>query len=251
MVSRGTAAPTKLKNDAIVEAVFEVRFQQSALAEIFLGAIAGHSAWTGYETRRLPSAVALPLELSDAIPNLRYQPVLEAVSPSETTMLRIGPRAISFHAKKPYPGWQAFRPDLHKVVESLFERAKDLQIERLGLRYINALTEADHGITSITDFDIDVAVAGEALPPSINLNFIQSLDDSSTATVRIATQGFIAANQPSGTSVVVDIDIASGPGFQTKEGSAVLQWIDFAHTKEKDEFFHLFKAQTIRDWSDD
>jgi hypothetical protein len=43
VIKRGTPLPKKLKDDAIVEAVFELRFDSSTLAEVFLGRIADHN----------------------------------------------------------------------------------------------------------------------------------------------------------------------------------------------------------------
>jgi hypothetical protein len=53
--------PTKLKDDAILEAVLEIRFEPAPMVvpEIFLGQFVGAPAWAGFRAARLGAADSL------------------------------------------------------------------------------------------------------------------------------------------------------------------------------------------------
>jgi uncharacterized protein (TIGR04255 family) len=139
---------------------------------------------------------------------------------------------------------------LERVVETLFEKAEDLVVKRLGFRYLNALTPNLHHIRSIADLDLKLEIASEALSSNVNVNFTTSIGNDSSCTVRIATKEFIQAI-PQDTSVFVDVDVFTHDGFKSSDRSAVNAWLDFAHTQEKREFFHLFKQDTIEKLKDE
>src|SRR5437879_12277215 len=143
MATRGKPIPTKLKHDAIVEAVFEVRFDTTTLPEIFFGRLADYEPWKSFEQRRMP-AHEIPAVLREADPNLRYQPVFELAAPAEHRAVRIGQHVLSYHRTAPYVGWAHFQPELNALVAALFAKADDPAITRLGFRYINALTTDLH-----------------------------------------------------------------------------------------------------------
>ena len=109
MGSRGKPVPKKLKNDAIVEALLEVRFDMATMPEILFGQLADYERWKGFKQGRLP-VYDIPAPLREADPNLRFQPVFELSS--EQRFVRVGPQVISYHRTMPYVGWDRFRPEL-------------------------------------------------------------------------------------------------------------------------------------------
>ena len=71
--------PEKLKNDAIAEAVCEVRFEceeSVSLPEIVVGRLAEFETWRDYQKVRLPIS-DIPVSIRYQDPNLKNQPVLE------------------------------------------------------------------------------------------------------------------------------------------------------------------------------
>lgn len=250
MVARGTPPPKKISHDAIIEAIFEMRFDQKSLSEIFYGKLAGHQRWSSYVPRSTGLA-QLPKQLIDADPNLRYQPRIEAIAADSHSSLRIGEHSLSFHRKAPYTGWAQFREELSSVVTSFFDCAADPTVTRLGLRYINALNAEKHGVHSFADLDVTTTIAGQPMSSDLNLNFSSRLGERSRATVRIASQSFIQGELPDGTTVVVDLDVYTEDDVTMTLRPTVTDWIEFAHGKEKDEFFHLFKQEMIDSWRED
>ena len=72
----GKPIPQKLKHDAIVEALVEIRFDASTIPEVLLGRLADHEPWKGFDQRRLP-AYEIPAPIRQADANLRYNPWFE------------------------------------------------------------------------------------------------------------------------------------------------------------------------------
>jgi uncharacterized protein (TIGR04255 family) len=242
MASRGKPVPKKLKNDAIVEAIFEVRFDLATIPEILFGRLADYGPWKSFTQRRLP-AYEIPAPLRQVDPNLRFQPVFELSS--EQRSVRIGPQVISYHRTVPYVGWERFQPELAEMINGLFQMANGLIIRRLGLRYLNALRSDLHGIASISDLDLEIKVASERVPGNVNLNFTIDVASNTACTVRIATTEFVQGKLPPNTSVYLDVDVFTKDDFETKEQKAVQNWVTAAHTSEKEQFFRLLTERSI------
>lgn len=249
MVLSGADLPTKLRQDAIVEAIFELRFDREGLAEVFFGRLLDHPTWKGYQPRRLAGHM-VPDQLRQTTPSLKFVPTIETISPDGQCALRVGDWAVSFHRKSPYNGWESFKPELLSVIESLFATAEKLQIRRLGLRYLNALDKNQHGVDRISDLNVSATVAGESTGPQININFISDRADGNKAVVRIATNDFVEGPLSKEGTILVDVDVFTAEGYETKDASKVNEWIELAHTREKEEFFRLFKKNTIDAWKE-
>jgi uncharacterized protein (TIGR04255 family) len=244
MATRGKPIPAKLKHDAIVEAVFEIRFDTPTLPEVFFGRLADQPFLKAFEQRRMP-AHDIPASLREADPNLRYQPIFELAETAEHRAVRIGQRVLSYHRTAPYVGWVRFKPELTEIIAALFAKADNLAVSRLGFRYINALQATLHSIRSIADLDLTLAIADEALSGSVNINFTTSVSDNTQCTVRVATTDLVQGALPHTTSVLVDVDVFTKESFRTSEEKTVRDWIDFAHMKEKEQFFRLLTDHTI------
>lgn len=242
MASRGKPVPKKLKNDAIVEAIFELRFDTSTIPEVLFGRLADYGPWKTLTQRRLP-AYDIPSALRQVDPNLRFQAVFELSGGQRA--VRIGPQVISYHRTVPYVGWERFWPELQETITGIFQMAGGLVIRRLGLRYLNALRPDLHGILSISDLDLEITVASERVTGNVNLNFTVDAPENTACTVRIATSEFVQGNLPPNTSVYVDVDVFTKDGFETKERKAVDNWVAAAHDKEKEQFFRLLTDRSI------
>lgn len=237
--------PAKLKNDAIVEALFEIRFSMSTIPEVFFGRIADCSFWKDFKQESMPIS-QLPAALRQADPNLRYQPVFALIDEKEKRAVRIGANVIVYSKGMPYVGWKAFKKELEEVIMRVFEKSNELHIERLGLRYLNALRSDLHGIRSITDLDMKLKIDSKQIKGSMNVNVTTDGASDTACTVRIATTDIIQGNLPPSTSVYVDVDVFTGKqGFETTDQDLVKQWIEKAHTKEKAQFFQLLTSETI------
>lgn len=247
MVARGTPLPERIRPDAIVEAVLEVRFEMAGIPEVLIGRLADSAPWKDFQKRNMP-AYNLPPPLRTIGPGFRYMPILELVDSAEspTRALRLGPQVLSYHRFREYIGWSRFRPELQHVVAELFRNADGLTVQRLGLRYLNALRSDLHEIRSISQLDLHTTIANAPLDTSMNLNFNRPLRNDATAQVKVATKDMVQGQLPDNTTVFIDVDVSTPEGYQTRDQATVDAWIVSAHESEKQEFFHLLTADTIR-----
>jgi len=245
MVARGGALPSKIEPDSIVEAIFEVRFETSMLMERFAGRILESDTWRAAELRYLPG-YQIPSAARSINPDFRYVPSLEvALLEPDPRVLRLGPFALSYHCMKRYVGWPKFKRDLEQTVDLLFSVTTDLTVKRLGLRYMNALTEQGHGIRSMADLDVRIAVADSLLIDNVNLNYIVDLPNVGKCGVRMTSRDQVTGVLPDGTRAFVDVDVYTNDEFECRDAGTVKAWLESAHTLEKIEFFHLLTGATI------
>lgn len=237
-----TRIPRKLKNDPIIEALFELRFTSSDIPEVVVGKLASWEQWKGFASQRLPLA-DIPVTMREQDPNLIHQPVLQLQRNDGKRLVKIGPRAISYHALPPYPGWALFEPELSSCTERLFSTLADVTATRFGFRYLNALTKT-HLIESLRDLNFDIRLAGQTLECPFNLNYQRSWTPKHESIVRIASKEFVQ-NPAEGLAAIVDVDIFTPPEFRTTAGTEAHGWVSEAHDIEKKEFFNLLPEAII------
>lgn len=119
--------PKKLKNDAIREAVLEIRFEPdpTMVSEVLLGRIADADIWKGYRQARLPTA-DIPAVIRRANPDLTYQPSIVLTSPDGRVAVRVGPQSVAYSTIGTYPGWDVFGEELTNVVNLLYRVLPDV-----------------------------------------------------------------------------------------------------------------------------
>jgi uncharacterized protein (TIGR04255 family) len=236
--------PRKLKKDALVEVLFEVRFSTSTLPEVFIGKlIAAISALeSGMLIERLPMAdVPAPIRKSD--PNFAYQPTIQIKNKDGNRIARISEMAASWHAVSAYPGWPAFRKEIEKFNKAVAGAVEGTTVERFALRYLNFLNAKDHNVRGLADVTIDVMIGKIVLDAPLNVQY-QRTADGQTLAVRVATPEYV---QPGRTdfSLFIDLDVYSKPG--EKLGlEQTMKWVKTAHTSIKQQFFTLLKPEVLQ-----
>lgn len=237
--------PKKLKNDAIVEAAFEIRFSTSTIPEVLFGRVSDFGPWKNFIQSSLPIS-QIPASMRQADPNLRFQPVFALIDEPQKRAIRIGGNTISYSRGMPYVGWDVFKLELGEVISVIFEKAADLRVERLGLRYLNALRKDLHGVQSLADLDLRLHIEGERITSFANVNLTFDPTTDTACTLRVATPEFVQGQVPPGTSVYVDVDVFTNEeGFASTDRKFVDAWIERAHTREKEQFFRLLPIPAI------
>ena len=239
------ALPKKLKNDAIVEFTFEIRFNCDELQEIILGRLTDWSTWKGYKKEALPIS-NIPVAIRTQDPGLKYQPIIQLINPNGKDIVKIGGDVISYHLKGPYGSWEEHDGKLVDLGKVVFEKIDDIAIERLGLRYTNAITSDKHYLNSINDLNFECRIDGAKNFDDINVNYVLKHSDTEQSFCRIASPSFVVGgNLPENTVAVIDID-TSISGLPEKTGLDDLRkWIKDAHQKCKSAFFQLLRQTTI------
>lgn len=233
--------PKKLKKDSLIEVVCEIRFDTGDFQELTIGKLASIPLWKNYTSRRTPLAdIPAPIRMHDE--QLKYQALIELISPDNQTIVRIGGNSICYNNVGSYKGWDIYFSELKKCITALFQSLERVKIERLGLRYINALNTKDHLIRDIDDFDLSISVAGLKLNSNLNLNYMKSMSPNHDATIRISTPEFVTG-LPDHSSALIDIDIYTKQDTPLRDEKSIISWVDEAHTFEKKEFFSLIPKE--------
>jgi uncharacterized protein (TIGR04255 family) len=244
-----TNLPKKLKCDAITEAIFEIRFDSTAVPEVIMGRIADNSAWSGFKQRRMPFA-EVPAAVRNADTHMRYNPTIELVD-GRNRMVRIGEHVLAFHVLEPYIGWQAFSPQLENMVDALFSRAPQVTVRRLGLRYLNAFTPERHGIHGLQNLNLTVAVSEERLTDSLNLSFARFPQQDMICVVRVLSPDFAEGTLPQGAVALMDVDVFTKERYRADKPLAVKDWLARAHEEKNHSFFGLLTPDTIAELRED
>ncbi len=235
--------PKKLKRDAIVEALLEIQFEHSELAEVVLGKLAGSSLWGDYRKMRLPVA-ELPAGLRDSDRQLRFQPIFQLDRPTPGEVIKLGARVLSLHVVAPYPGWSVFRERLNVLVKALYDAVPSPVITRLGLRYINALTPS-HGFQDVWDLDFTLTAGGAKPAGAVTATYQFGVSPNAQAQVAIATLGFVQGVIIPEATAFVDVDISTPVPLGVVGEEKLIAWIDEAHAAEKEAFFALWPEAVL------
>jgi uncharacterized protein (TIGR04255 family) len=245
MVAKGTPLPRRIEPDAIVEALVELRFDVvSPLPEILFGRLAELRPWTGFVQRNLP-AYQVPAAFRESDVNLRFVPIFELAGSNPSRAVRIGAHVLSYHRYPPYPGWPEFSAEFDVAIDALFDKAEGLVVRRIGLRYINALTTAGHGIASVSDLDMSVLVSGELISGNLNLTFTRDIADRTQCRVSVATREYVQGQIPVDAALVADVDVFTTEGFGTDSKGEVKRWVGDAHMHKNQAFFGLLTPNSM------
>lgn len=239
--------PQKLKDDSITEALVEIRFVADELDELILGRLSDFERWATYAKSRLPMA-DIPLPIRKAESGLRYQPLLELSAPDKTRRVRVGAAALSYHVLGQYIGWTAFSAELDTAVNHFFAVMKGVRVERLGLRYVNALTKPRHNIGAVEDLKLRVSIDDYVVGAPLNVNFTETASSEQLVTTRVATPEFVRGHKGKDVTLYVDVDVFTPDGFSCTDSNALMSWLATAHDVEKTSFFRLFPDAIINEW---
>jgi uncharacterized protein (TIGR04255 family) len=240
--------PTKLKKDAIFQAIFDVRFTCGELPEVVVGKLAGHTRWKGWAVQRL--AVAdIPAAIRQQDPSLQHQPLIELQEKSGVRLVRIGDRSLSCIALPPYPGWTAWEPELNAVIDLLHQSFDDFVATRFGLRYINSMTP-EHFIKGTGDLRVSVSVADAPLAGPLMLQYRRNRDVDHAAMIRIAARDFVANPMPADLSAIIDVDVFTSEKYRSTDPKQAKAWLGSAHTVLKEEFFRLIPDEILEKLSE-
>jgi uncharacterized protein (TIGR04255 family) len=235
--------PQKMTPDGIHEALVEVRFKSQAVPELTFAKLLSVAASfaPGSTVERLPLA-DLPTPIRRGDPALAHQPTMQIRFPNGR-LIRLGEDVVSYHALRPYPGWETFQPEIEQAVKMAADRTTGVVITGLGFRYLNLL-DPQHAISGFQDLNLLVEVGGRTIKAPMNLNY-QMRAKNMTATLRIASPEFVQGNVSRDFKALIDIDVRSHEDDVPQGKDEIIAWIESAHAFLKEQFFSLFKPEVL------
>lgn len=236
--------PTKLKKDAIAEALCELRFESHEFPELVVGRLASNPAWKSFDKVRLPAS-DIPEPVRTADPNLKFQPTLQLTEQKKNRIVKVGSHVISYHVTKPYCGWKNFCDELRVLVEYVYKTLDALSCSRFGFRYINILTSSEHFIKNIGDLNYSISIGNEKLKSPVSLSYMREFSDHHNALVKIVSPEFVLGNPPQSFSALIDVDVFTPEQPTNNDVESIMRWLEEAHNIEKKEFFSLIPNNII------
>lgn len=236
--------PKKLKNEPLIDAIFELRFSSSDSASNILpgflfGALEGDK-----KIERLPAA-EMPKQLRDSDPNLQFAPQVRLLWTDY--VISIGDHNLSIGCKYPYPGWDAFKKAILGIINVVKGIPFIQTVNRFSMKYIDIIPSK--GLQEqISLINTSIVIGGHVLEKE---HFALRIDIPENETIHIVniTSSAVAKLQDGSTrnGIIVDIDTIADAKNQEFE-----QWIgelpeklDIIHLANKKMFFKCLNPETI------
>lgn len=239
-----TKRPTRLNDEPLIDAVFEVRFEShvpasSLLPGFFFASLDGEKA-----IERLPIA-EVPSQFRDVDPSLRFAPVLRIVW--DNFFILIGDRTLALACKLPYPGWKKFKPAIEKVVQLLSGAGIVQTVSRASMKYIDIIQSKDLA-EQASFIELDLTLAGHKLANEIFQVRMEIPKDGFTHAVQLASAATVQVmGNETREGLIIDIDTIKDVGsVPIGDFIATLdKFLEEIHTSNIDMFFGCLKDETI------
>jgi uncharacterized protein (TIGR04255 family) len=153
--------PTRLKQEPLIDAVFELRFDSKVRASSILPGLL-YSGLDGVKeaVTKLPQS-ELPTVMRDADPALAFAPLVNFLWQHKFVVF-VGDRSVGVACRLPYPGWATFRAAIEAVGGVL--RGCDFisTVTRYSLKYVDLLPRAEIA-SQVKGLDLQLTVGEHRL----------------------------------------------------------------------------------------
>lgn len=223
----------------LLEAIFEVRFPQATSWDLAIPGLIYERLKERFPQREAKIAQEMNIvsgpegfkqEIRTTERSLFFQ--------SDRKMLvQVGPRVVSVHCLKPYPGWATFKSAIEEIYNALGEVVETKQLEKIALRYINRIEITESKIEPKDYFNLYIYL-GEKLPQDMvnfNIECIFPYErERDLCRLQFATLPPPTPSQPM-FNFLLDIGyfLATPQVIKSEE---VLNWVEIAHQRIQDIF---------------
>lgn len=237
--------PKRLRQEPLVEAIWEIRFSSNIemAGELLPGLLFKRFRGSYPKIERLPAA-NLPPPLLKRDEKLRYSPTIRLAG--ERYSIQIGEHVVSLSCPQPYTGWEAFKQEILKIVRELRETDLLSFPERFSLRYINIITfEGTDLSTTLSTTNIAVRLGNYNIINNPIFIRTEIADNDLIHIIQIASPAQVKTiNKESVNGILIDIDTIynklTGYFWSDFEKS-----LNYSHDKNKYMFFSLLTAETV------
>ncbi len=228
--------PISIDPCPIVDAFVEAQFFATRPDEAVFGVLYDRFAREFPKVENLPVS-QVPPAMRNLNPQLRFLPTHRLQGTNYYTT--IGPKVITTGIQMPYPGWTAFRAKLIDVFSIVLDTGIIKQLRRLGCRYIN-LFEGD-----VTQrLTLQARLGNQPLVGKKTLFRTILQRNDSDVTLRVAKDHTIKRG-PHFKRQGTLIDIAVIRSTDRVELANITEFIDSAHSVEKNLFFELLPQDFV------
>lgn len=238
--------PTKLKNEPLVDAVFEIRFSSGAPASSVLPGIFFAHIQGQPQIDRFPVA-DIPSEIRASQPYFRFQPLMR-IHWGESFFVLIGDCSVGLGCRMPYAGWRKFQPHILELAGLLMKSGVLHSVERYSLKYVGVIEGTDVA-QQIKRIDVGLRLGKYTVQAEPFQLRVEMRHDSLVNIVQLATPStamLVDGSQRIG--ILIDIDtIFERPVTDINNIMSELpDKIEYIHIRNKEIFFELLTKETLK-----
>lgn len=236
--------PTRLNNDPLVDALFEVRFVSKAPASVIIPGLLFQNLEGEKNITSLPIA-QVPQAVRHATPEWKHAPLSRI--DWDKFYINVGDSSVQINCKNPYPGWIVFKPAILKIIKMLSETGIIESVDRYSMKYIDLIPSSSLQ-EQVSMVNFDVTIAGHKLEKE---HFQLRMDiptESFVSIVQIASSATVKLNDKTyGVGLVFDIDTIAGRISISMEEllSQFEEKLEAVHHRNKSMFFSCLTPPTI------
>lgn len=238
--------PVKLKQDPIIEALFEVRFlpKKSPIVDILPGLLFPSLGGKFPTLEKLASA-HIPKEITAQDPNFLYAPIFRMHG--DNYSLGLGEKVFNVSCTRPYHGWEIFKDKINQVLD-VFQQIDVIDnVERFSIKYINIIPHDTDNQLNLLKSEISVGsydmknylrqMRAEVKKGPF-LNIIQLVTDATVNIKKINTDEEIISG------LLIDVDTIYTNGISSFWDN-IPELLEEAHDTEKHIFYDMLTPETI------
>lgn len=247
--------PKYVKNDTLVDVVFELRFKtqpnivaSAIIPGVLLSSKSAHSELKSL--KKLPAS-EIPQSIRNTQPNMAYELLIQVEY--EGFIISIGDKSLTISCELPYPRWDGFKPFIVDTMKVLSQSNIPLieQVERFSLRYANII-KSETLSDQRNSVKMNLSIGDNNLENDEIKTFHSRIETHSNDFISIFTiiSSAIATHNTSGTKisgVLVDIDtIRNTPGMDFNNFiTDIDNHLDKIHDVAKQNFFSCISDSAL------
>lgn len=234
-----------LKQDTIIEALFEIRFRSKTktLANLLPGLLFKDIGAEFPAVEKLP-ITNLPPAMLQSDPTLQYAPQYK-MSGQRYSIL-IGDRVFTVSCPKPYTGWKDFCSTIHTLTKLVQSTALIDKVERFSIKYVNLIPQSDGNPSPLEQLRVNLSVGDYDLKDKPLQLRSEITIEGFINVIQMATNAVVEL--PSGKSlegVLLDIDTICQKEF-ADFWKDMPELLERAHKVEKGIFINTLSENALK-----
>jgi uncharacterized protein (TIGR04255 family) len=231
----------KLKTPPLIEALCEFRFAENTTWDWVLPGQLYDKIKADFPERTQIQGVGFQVQAS---PSPKVKPIasvhplpdrVQLKRADGSAMVQVGYNLLAINQLKPYPTWTEFVALIMRIYEEYQELVRNIELDRIGLRYINQLLIPDK-ITEIGDrITLAPALTGKLARPIHAFYQRYEIEQDNPEGLLIHQTG-TQQDEQGNPVFVLDLDFGSTKVLGLKNAQNVKAWLDLAHIRVYEAF---------------
>ncbi|MCI5223197.1 MAG: TIGR04255 family protein [Candidatus Electrothrix sp. AR4] len=238
--------PTRLRNEPLLDAVFECRFIAPSHLSNILPGILFSEFDEEKKLERLPQ-LDIPEAIRNRDPKLQYAPLIR-INLNGYSIL-IGDRSIAVACKLPYKGWIEFKSKIIKIISIVKKSNLVDQIIRFSIKYID-LIQATDPAEQVNLANLSLTVGSHKLTKeSYQVRMDIPVNELVNIVKIVSGAKVTMPDKTTLEGVLIDIDTIKETGnipINQLEEEALDEALEHIHNINKETFFDCLTDKTLK-----